>query len=574
MRFVQRLASSWTDRWLIGLIVASLVVPPAYYGLVAYQSRVAIFAAADRQLVGIVKLLREHVKKVFDTDELVIRLVDRVTTGLSWEEIAHSEKLHLLLKQLDEQLPQVNGIYLVAPDGTVASSSRVFPIRPSNLNDRPYFTSLRDGYQGALISDVHRGRTSGALQFNVARRRSSLDGTFNGIILLSDDPAYFEFAYRSIGDSTASVVLARDDGAELISYPTPMFSGSRAPADLIASVAQNDPLLISSIPLPYDATARQGAFQRIEGYPLVIGYSVPLDSITASWRRTVILNGMLVAFGSLTVAAMGWLILRGYRNERTEARRREQAEAKMIGAMRMEAIGQLTAGVAHDFNNLLTVISGNIERLYGSDTGAGNARIEAALAATIRGDALIRKMLTFARRHVRDPEIVEISAALTSFKPLLGSALGKNIVVEYNLSSEPVICRIDPAEFDFAVLNIVTNAGHAMPDGGRLKIMTSIAFIAAQSELELLPGEYAKIAIADSGQGMPPDVIAHAFELFFTTRERGTGLGLSQVYGFAKQSGGTATIDSAVGCGTTVTMYLPMVAVAAIGETASSATAC
>ena len=574
MRFVQRLASSWTDRWLIGLIVASLVVPPAYYGLVAYQSRVAIFAAADRQLVGIVKLLREHVKKVFDTDELVIRLVDRVTTGLSWEEIAHSEKLHLLLKQLDEQLPQVNGIYLVAPDGTVASSSRVFPIRPSNLNDRPYFTSLRDGYQGALISDVHRGRTSGALQFNVARRRSSLDGTFNGIILLSDDPAYFESAYRSIGDSTASVVLARDDGAELISYPTPMFSGSRAPADLIASVAQNDPLLISSIPLPYDATARQGAFQRIEGYPLVIGYSVPLNSITASWRRTVILNGMLVAFGSLTVAAMGWLILRGYRNERTEARRREQAEAKMIGAMRMEAIGQLTAGVAHDFNNLLTVISGNIERLYGSDTGAGNARIEAALAATIRGDALIRKMLTFARRHVRDPEIVEISAALTSFKPLLGSALGKNIVVEYNLSSEPVICRIDPAEFDFAVLNIVTNAGRAMPDGGRLKIMTSIAFIAAQSELELLPGEYAKIAIADSGQGMPPDVIAHAFELFFTTRERGTGLGLSQVYGFAKQSGGTATIDSAVGCGTTVTMYLPMVAVAAIGETASSATAC
>ena len=240
----------------------------------------------------------------------------------------------------------------------------------------------------------------------------------------------------------------------------------------------------------------------------------------------------------------------------------------------MEAIGQLTAGVAHDFNNLLTVISGNIERLYGSDMGNGNARIEAALAATIRGDALIRKMLTFARRHVRDPEIVEINAALTSFKPLLGSALSKNIVVEYHLSSEPVICRIDPAEFDFAVLNIVTNAGHAMPDGGRLKIMTSIAFIAAQSVLELLPGEYAKIAIADNGQGMPPDVIAHAFELFFTTRERGTGLGLSQVYGFAKQSGGTATIDSAVGCGTTVTMYLPMVAVAAIGETASSAMAC
>jgi two-component system, NtrC family, sensor kinase len=576
MRFVRRLAPSWTDRWLIGLIVASLMVPPAYYGLVAYQSRVATFAAADRQLVGIVRLLHEHVQKVFDTDELVIKLVDRVTTGLSWEEIAHSERLHLLLKQLVEQLPQVNGIYLAAPDGTVASSSRVFPVRPSNLSDSTYFTSLRDGYQGSFISDVHRGRTSGALQFNVARRRSSLDGRFNGVILLADDPVYFENAYRSIGDSAASVVLARDDGAELVSYPTPMFSRSRAPADLIASVPQNDPLFVSSIPLPYDATARQGAFQRIDGYPLFIGYSVPLASITASWRRTVILNGMLVAFGSLTVALMGWLILRGYRSERAEARRREQAEAKMIDAMRMEAIGQLTAGVAHDFSNLLTVISGNIERLLGSGIGDGNARIEAALAATMRGDALIRKMLTFARRHVRDPEIVEISAALTSFKPLLGSALSRNIAVEYHLLSEPVICRIDPAEFDFAVLNIVTNAGHAMPNGGRLKIMTSTESVAAQSKLELAFGEYAKIAITDSGQGMPPDVAAHAFELFFSTRERGTGtgLGLSQVYGFAKQSGGTATIDSAVGCGTTLTMYLPMVAMEALGEKASSAMAC
>ena len=270
----------------------------------------------------------------------------------------------------------------------------------------------------------------------------SLDGTFNGVILLSDDPAYFENAYRSIGDSAASVVLARDDGAELVSYPVPMFSGSRAPADLIANVPQNDPLLVSSIPLPYDAMARKGAFQRINGYPLFIGYSVPLASITASWRRTVILNGMLAAFGSLTVAFMGWLILRGYRSERSEARRREQAEAKMIDAMRMEAIGQLTAGVAHDFSNLLTVISGNIERLHAGDIGNGKARIEAALSATARGDALIRKMLTFARRHARDREIVDINAALTSFTPLLGSALSKSIVVEYHLSSQPVICRL------------------------------------------------------------------------------------------------------------------------------------
>ena len=146
---------------------------------------------------------------------------------------------------------------------------------------------------------------------------------------------------------------------ELLSYPMRMFSGSRAPADLIASVPQSDPLLVGSIPLPYHATARNSGPFSGHGYPLFIGYSVRIAaSITASWRRTVILNGMLVAFGSLTVAFMGWLVLRGYRSERAEARRREQAEAKMIDAMKMEAIGQLTTGVAHDFSNLLTVISG------------------------------------------------------------------------------------------------------------------------------------------------------------------------------------------------------------------------
>jgi hypothetical protein len=218
MRFARKLASVWTDRWLVWLIVASLVLPPTFYGLVARQSRVATFAAADQHLVVTVRLLREHAEKVFDTDELVTEQVDRLTVGLSWDEIAHSEALHRQLKQLDDQLPQVNGIYVVAPDGTVANSGRLFPPRKSNLSDSAYFALLRDGYQGSVISDVHRGRTSGLLQFNLARRLSSPDRGFNG------------------------------DGEELAYYPTPMFSGSRAPADLIASLPLKEPVLVTSIP--------------------------------------------------------------------------------------------------------------------------------------------------------------------------------------------------------------------------------------------------------------------------------------------------------------------------------------
>src|SRR5207302_429432 len=141
------------------------------------------------------------------------------------------------------------------------------------------------------------------------------------------------------------------------------------------------------------------------------------------------------------------------------------------------------------------IIAGNIERLDGGEAGDGKAKIAAALSATARGGSLIRKMLTFARRHVREPEIMDINAALTAFAPLLSSTLRKNVAVDYRLSSKPAICCIDRAEFDFAILNIVTNSGHAMPNGGRLEIDTGTVSVgAAQSELNLAPGQYAVVA--------------------------------------------------------------------------------
>jgi two-component system NtrC family sensor kinase len=569
---IMRPVVSRPDRWLGWLIVASLVLPPAFFGLVAYQSRTATVASAEQRMAGTVRLLREQAEKVLDTNQLVIQQVDRLTAGMSWDEIAQSQTLHQQLDDLDNELAQVQSIYLAAPDGFVVNSSNSFPTRPISASDRPYFSAFRDGYQGTFISKVYRGRATGVEQFAIARRRSSPDGSFNGVIVAADSPDYFEKAYQGIGDEKASIVLARDDGEELASYPAAMFADSHAPANLIAQFPQDKPLLVNAVPHPYDKTDRVGVYQRIEGYPLFVGYSLPRAAITANWRNTVILNGILVGIGSLTVALVGWLALRGYRSERTEAQRREEAEAKMIEAMSMEAIGHLTAGVAHDFGNLLTVISGNIERLH-AERGGHDDKIEAALSATARGDALIRKMLTFAHRHERDPELVDINEALTSCRPLLGSALRRDIVVEYHLSSQAVICRIDRAEFDFAILNIATNAGHAMPNGGRLAIEIGTVLIGAVgNELDLAPGEYAKIAIMDTGQGMPPDVLARAFELFFTTRESstGTGLGLSQVYGFAKQSGGLATIGSAVGRGTTVTVYLPIADYLAIAEYAGA----
>jgi two-component system, NtrC family, sensor kinase len=209
-----------------------------------------------------------------------------------------------------------------------------------------------------------------------------------------------------------------------------------------------------------------------------------------------------------------------------------------------------------------------MERLWDTASDEGKKRVDAALSATARGDNLIRQMLTFARRQVLHPEVLEVNAELRAFAPLLASALSETINLSYQLPAKPILCRIDRAEFEFAILNIATNARHAMPCGGSLEI--SAATVAVMDGVDLTPGRYLRIAFRDSGEGMPPEVLARAFEPYFTTRNAGvgTGLGLSQVYGFARQSEGLATVDSVVGRGTTVTMYLPVLAADTRGEDA------
>ena len=231
LRFAAKLISPQPDSWLRWLIAASLILPPTLFGFVAYQSHVATMMAADQQMIGTVRLLREHAEKVLDTNELVIQQVDLLAAGLSWDAIARSEVLHQQLKRLAGQFPQVGGIFLVAPDGTVANGSAVFPATPINVSDRDYFSALRDGYLGAFISYARQGRVTEGEQFNFARGRSAPYGTFDGVIEIAASPTYFWEAYRNVGSKRASVVLVRDNGEELAYYPTPMFSGPSAPDD-------------------------------------------------------------------------------------------------------------------------------------------------------------------------------------------------------------------------------------------------------------------------------------------------------------------------------------------------------
>jgi signal transduction histidine kinase len=231
---------------------------------------------------------------------------------------------------------------------------------------------------------------------------------------------------------------------------------------------------------------------------------------------------------------------------------------------RKEAIGQLTGGVAHDFNNLLTAILGNLEllRVHVTDA-AGKRLLSGAVLGAERGAQLTGNLLAPARRRTLRPEIVNPNHLISEFSDLMRRALGEAIQLRLVLSPAAGRCQIDPAQFQASLLNLVANARDAMPEGGVLTIesrgIQPDAHEAARSGM-LTTGRHIAIAVRDTGHGMAPEVLEHAFEPFYTTKDvgRGSGLGLSQVYGFVMQSGGHVEITSRPGSGTEVTIYLPL----------------
>ena len=251
-----------------------------------------------------------------------------------------------------------------------------------------------------------------------------------------------------------------------------------------------------------------------------------------------------------------------------ELDRRVQAEEALRQVQKMETLGQLTGGVAHDFNNLLQIVTGNLE-LIQRGLPADAARLRRAVDNAARGAdraaILTQRLLAFSRRQPLAPKRIDPSRLVTGMSELLHRTLGEMIEVETVLAQEAWPVEADPNQLENAILNLAVNGRDAMPEGGRITIETRNTHLDGGESAripEATPGDYVCIAVSDTGSGMDEDTVARAFEPFFTTKEvgKGTGLGLSMVYGFVKQSGGHLKIDSAVGSGTSVKIYLPRMA--------------
>jgi PAS domain S-box-containing protein len=242
---------------------------------------------------------------------------------------------------------------------------------------------------------------------------------------------------------------------------------------------------------------------------------------------------------------------------------RKRLEAQLRQAQKMEAVGQLTGGVAHDFNNLLGVILGNAELLE-DKVGAEDPYIQAVIRATGRGSELTQRLLAFSRLQPLQPRVLDPAQLLGGMSDLLTRTLAETIRIQFLTGNDNPRIEADPAQMESALLNLAINAGQAMPKGGALTIEIANETIDRRTAARIVdatPGRYVTIAVTDTGVGMAPKVVARAFDPFFTTKPVGvgSGLGLSMVYGFARQSGGFAVIESDLGQGTTVRLYLPHV---------------
>ena len=270
-------------------------------------------------------------------------------------------------------------------------------------------------------------------------------------------------------------------------------------------------------------------------------------------------GGKLLGFAKIT---------RDITERREAAQALERAKEQLAQAQKMEGIGQLTGGVAHDFNNLLTVIIGNLEAVQRAlqappvDVGRLARSVDNAMRGAQRAASLTQRLLAFSRRQPLDPRPVDAGRLVSGMSELLRRTLGEQIAIETVLAGGLWRVLADPNQLEISILNLAVNARDAMPAGGKLTIETANAHLDeayAASQTEVVPGQYVVISISDTGAGMSREVQARAFEPFYTTKDvgHGTGLGLSQVYGFVKQSGGHVKLYSEVGLGTTVKLYLP-----------------
>jgi signal transduction histidine kinase/ActR/RegA family two-component response regulator len=559
--------SSWR-RVVTPLQVACVVFPAALFGGLAWIDYQVESERMRDEVAATTGVLAEHAQTMVETADLVLtRVLDQIA-GQDWAEIAASPRTHAVLLRLERELPQIEAVFLVDPTGTLAASSRAYPMPRYDLRNADYFADTKArNTDGVVISAPLPDAMSGTKGFILSRRRVR-DGRFDGVVSITISQQYFETFYGTIlrRPHASAAVLVRTDGAVLVRVPSPPTMLHLLPASnaMMRAAGAGGDLVLYGGRSVVDGAERIAGVRRVHDLPLLVGFSISRSVLLTTWGIHAAIMAACAILLSLLLLVTERAVRRRAATEHAALRqlveqteRRRQVEALARQGQKMEALGRLTGGVAHDFNNLLAVILGSLELAQRRETNPGTARLlQTATEAAERGAKLTAQMLSFSRKNDVAVQPVDMNAVIRGMDDLLRRTLGPSIRLRYDTGVVgPALA--DLAQLELALLNLAVNARDAMPNGGDL-IFRTRTVAAGDGRLSLAPGDYVCVQVADTGVGMSEDVRAHAHEPFFTTKGPGggTGLGLSMVYGFVRDLGGALVIDSAAGSGTTVNLFL------------------
>jgi signal transduction histidine kinase/CheY-like chemotaxis protein len=556
------------------LTVAAIVIPVVVFATAAWVNYVAAFRDARERVDRAKEAIHEYALKTFESDELILDRIAEHVAAKDRSELIGSEEFHRYLRQFEGK-PQISAVGLIIAGEGLAASNPVFPLPTTNVGPPNYVRVDRGEKEPIYIGQAVPGTFTQAPQFSVVRldRRSAQDaGT--GLIFVSAKLSDFAGYYRTIIDlKDFLVTVIRSDGAVLARSP-----GSELVGETL-SISSHFRQAITREPKSgayagaseLDGIERLFSYRQLGAYPVYVSVGLKRSAVIEGWVWLMAGHLAIGLPATIGLFLLAWLALRRSRaadaalaTAEVHAERRELAEASLRQIQKLDVVGQLTGGIAHDFNNLLAVITGNLELILRKpQDGARVVRVaKAAFQAAERGARLIEQLLMFSRRRVMRPMTLDINRVLLEFETLMRHAAGPAIRLRLKLDPALDCSNIDRAQFEAAVLNLVVNARDALPKGGRITIETANVVIdekCANENPDKTSGAYVVISVRDNGIGIPASVLPHVFEPFYTTKDvgKGSGLGLSQVYGFATECGGHATIESQNGRGTTVRLYLP-----------------
>ena len=557
-----RLASIRERKLAAGLAVALILgALISLRGADLWIRRQQILEAGDRRAENLARILAGYLRQTFAASDAAIRQLVVHSRRVGGTNAPNAEWLPIL-EAARVGIPGVGSVSVVDSAGIIRHSTQPAIIGQSRRNQFVY-TQLASGMTDGLVADVPFRTVVGDRSFVIplGRKLTTPAGGFDGVIVVSFFPDSLREFFGTIDvGRDGSISVFHEGGFVLLREPSTRnpLGDQAGSSPLFAAAKRVGGTGMFRGPVEAGAPVSRTAF-RASDQQLIVAVSLSEPELLAHWNRDAATS---VTVGTmLTLAVIAFLLLL-YRQMDV----RHSAEQALIRSQRLESLGQLTGGVAHDFNNLLTVILGNVSLMkamlsQGPLPPDDESLTEIERAAGRAAD-LTRQLLAFARRQPLLPRVVDLAAAVQSAGPMLRRVVGETATLKLVAANEPALANVDPVQIETTLLNLCLNARDAMPRGGTIAIETGKAVLDeqyARTAEDVTPGPYSMITVSDTGAGIPAEHIPRLFEPFFTTKGpgRGTGLGLSMVYGFVKQSGGHIKVYSEVGRGTSVKLYFP-----------------